>query len=211
MPEVQPRDEKWAAYYYDSYKEKWSPRHIFHKKRIDSLIRLIPVSTRVLDAGCGSGVLCRLLSDKGCQVTGLDLVPARVAWCKKLTPEGEFHSGDLRTFQLHQKFDVVVCSEVLEHFRSKDRNVALQNLAQHVEPGGLLIVTVPSPMYIRLEPIWEVVRNWQYGKAGYDDEDCHEIVSAGTFEDSLTAVGCEIERKGSMCWGLIRWWVARKR
>lgn len=69
-----------------SYQERWSLRHVFHKRRIDSLA----TPARVLDAGCGSGVLCRPLADRRCTVTGVDREPARVAWCQLLVPEGEF-------------------------------------------------------------------------------------------------------------------------
>jgi 2-polyprenyl-3-methyl-5-hydroxy-6-metoxy-1,4-benzoquinol methylase len=78
-----------ASYYFDSYHERGSLRHVFHKRRIDSLAQLVPTPARVLDVGCGSGVLCRMLADRGCTVTGVDLDPARV-WCRALVPEGEF-------------------------------------------------------------------------------------------------------------------------
>jgi hypothetical protein len=70
---------------------------------------------------------------------------------------------------------------------------------------------VPSATYIRLEPIWERVRAWRYGPEGHDDEACHEIVAPAQIEAGLRAAGCEVERAGSACCGLIRWWVARKR
>lgn len=210
MPTVPDRDKKMASYYADSYNQSWSLRHFFHKRRIDSLVSLVPTPARVLDAGCGSGVLCRMLANNGCRVSGVDLLPARVAWCKHLTPEGEFCSGDLRSFQMQEQFDVVICSEVLEHIRQADRLLALQNLARHVKVDGVLIVTVPSALYIRLEPIWELIRGWQYGTEGHDDEACHEIVPPAILERGLRIVGCESERRGTMCWGLIRWWIARK-
>lgn len=204
--------DKWAAYYHDSYHEQGSLRHVFHKRRIDSLARLVPTPARILDAGCGSGVLCRILADRGCTVAGVDLVPSRVAWSKRITPEAEFQCGDVRSFQFGKRFDVVICSEVLEHFGIKERPPALKNLVGHLESGGTLIVTVPSPVYIRIiEPIWEVIRDWQYGKDQYDDEECHEVVASEEFEASLAEQGCDVRRKGTMCWGLVRWYVACKR
>lgn len=202
---------KIGSYYADSYNERWSLRHLFHKRRLDTLARLVPTPARVLDAGCGSGVLCRLLVDKGCMVTGVDIHPDRVAWCKQFISEGEFSLGDLRRCNLGNQFDVVIASEVLEHFSPGDRQIALANLSNHVTSGGRLIVTVPSALYLRLEPIWEVVRGWQYGIEGHDDELRHDLIDPAEMEADLKRAGCESERKGMMCWGLIRWWVARKR
>jgi len=200
-----------ASYYFDSYHERWSLRHLFHKRRIDSLVQLVPAPARVLDAGCGSGVLCRVLADQGCTVAGVDLEPARAAWCQRLVPEGQFSAGDVRSFRLPATYGVVICSEVLEHFGAADRQTAFQNLASHLESGGTLIVTVPSATYIRLEPAWELIRAWQYGPENHDDEACHEIVSPAELEAGMSAAGCDVKRSGSACWGLVRWWVARKR
>jgi len=200
-----------ASYYFDSYHERWSLRHVFHKRRIDSLAQLVPTPARVLDAGCGSGVLCRMLADRGCAVTGVDLEPARVAWCRLLVPEGEFSSGDVRSCQLGTTYDAVICAEVLEHLGATDRQVALHNLAGHLRAGAILVVTVPSATYIRLEPAWERIRAWQYGSEGHDDEAHHEIVAPAQLEAGLLASGCDVARAGSACWGLIRWWLARKR
>ncbi len=199
-----------GSYYADSYRERWSLRHAFHKRRLDSLAGIVPTPGQVLDAGCGSGVLCRLLADKGCQVSGVDLLQTRVNWCQQFVPEGRFLLGDLRTFTFPGEFDVVVASEVLEHVSAGDRRTALANLAKHVKKGGCLVVTVPSAWYLRLEPAWETVRAWQYGSEGHDDELRHELILPRTLEAELREVGCEDERTGTMCWGLIRWWMARK-
>lgn len=207
----QPDTIKRGSYYADSYHERWSLRHLFHKRRLDTLARLVPTPARVLDAGCGSGVLCRLLADKGCIVAGVDIHQDRVAWCKQSIPEGEFSLGDLRTCKIERPFDVVIASEVLEHVSAGDRQLAIANLSDHVKSGGRLIVTVPSAMYLRLEPIWELIRGWQYGVEGHDDELRHDLIDPVEMEADLKRAGCESERSGTMCWGLIRWWVARKR
>ena len=200
-----------ASYYFDSYHERRTLRHVFHKRRIDALAALVPTPGRVLDAGCGSGVLCRLLADRGCRVTGVDIDPARVAWCRRLVPEGEFRAGDVRTVQLSVRYDAVVCSEVLEHLDAVARPAALRNLAAHLRPGGTLIVTVPSGSYVRLEPAWEIFRAWRYGGEGHDDEECHQRVDPVAFARELRAAGCEVTAAGSTCWGLVRWWRAEKR
>jgi 2-polyprenyl-3-methyl-5-hydroxy-6-metoxy-1,4-benzoquinol methylase/glycosyltransferase involved in cell wall biosynthesis len=70
----------------------------------------------VCDFGCACGELTKLLYDKlpDCNVCGLDVSSSAVKEAKKLFPEVEFKQENiLKTVEL---FDVIFCSNVLEHF-----------------------------------------------------------------------------------------------
>jgi SAM-dependent methyltransferase len=106
---------------------------------------------RVLDAGCGSGRhLCEAFRTPGVEVAGIDISRAdlgkargfltlmarerRGRWSVACADVGHLpFSGAL--------FDVVVCSEVLEHVF--DNRAAVAELARVLKPGGDLVVTVP--------------------------------------------------------------------
>ena len=81
------------------------------------------------------------------QITGVDLDPARVAWCRALVPEGEFSSGDVRSCRLAATYDAVICAEVLEHLGARDRQAALHNLvggaASDAADGATIDLVVP--------------------------------------------------------------------
>ena len=54
---------------------------------IDQFISLVGGDTRdVLDAGCGSGRMCRDLSDRGCTLHGVDLSPGMIALAQRDHP-----------------------------------------------------------------------------------------------------------------------------
>jgi ubiquinone/menaquinone biosynthesis C-methylase UbiE len=106
---------------------------------------------RVLDAGCGGGRhLCEAFRRPGVEVVGIDLCMEDLTRAR-----GFLHlmaaeqagrwlvcRGDVQQlpFKDHS-FDVVVCSEVLEHVA--DNRAAVGELARVLRPGGQMAVTVP--------------------------------------------------------------------
>ena len=93
-----------------------------HRTQYQFFVDAIPAGSRVLDAGCGEGVLSVLLAKKGCQVTGVDLSEPNIASSKAYAvAEGvaertTFSVADLEhlPFEDHA-FEYVVSSHVLEH------------------------------------------------------------------------------------------------
>jgi SAM-dependent methyltransferase len=116
-----------------------------HRRRIIArMLRDVPRG-RLLDVGCGDGELLLWLSRElpgmG-PLAGADLSSETVKRNRERFPELEFHALDVATAALEQTFDIVVCSEVVEHI--EDRRAAFQNLAAMVAPGGHLLVTCPT-------------------------------------------------------------------
>jgi SAM-dependent methyltransferase len=63
---------------------------------------------RVLDIGCGSGLLAQLIAARGCDVTGFDASEPMLAIARRRTPAASFHSGDMQTLPFpNESFDVV--------------------------------------------------------------------------------------------------------
>lgn len=106
---------------------------------IDSLARLH--ERRVVDIGCGGGILAEAMAGKGAQVLGVDLATKslRVAQLHALeaqTPRvayREIGAEDLAT-ELPGQFDVVTCMEMLEHV--PDPQSVVRACAALAKPGG---------------------------------------------------------------------------
>lgn len=64
----------------------------------------------VLDAGCGNQFPIRL--DRVCQITGIDVSPESM---QRSTRLDRYIVGDIQTHHFDQKFDLIVCMNVLEH------------------------------------------------------------------------------------------------
>ncbi len=106
---------------------------------------------RVLDAGCGSGRhLCAAFRTPGMEVVGVDLNRADLDKAKGFLTlmaaetEGRWLISRADVTKLpfrDDSFDVVVCSEVLEHV--VENRTAVGELLRVLKPGGDLVVTVP--------------------------------------------------------------------
>lgn len=102
---------------------------------------------RILDVGCGTGVNVTVpLAGAGYQVVGLEMDFPSVAQGKLLSKDGpqpHFVVGSIEHLPLDIQFDVVICSEVLEHL--EDIPAVLDVLGRVLRPGGLLLITLPNP------------------------------------------------------------------
>jgi SAM-dependent methyltransferase len=75
-------------------------------------------------------------------VEGLDLDEKLLAVARRKHPDVAFHHGDMRTFDLGRRFDVVTClGSSIGYTRTEEgMRAAIANLARHVRPGGALAV-----------------------------------------------------------------------
>jgi 2-polyprenyl-3-methyl-5-hydroxy-6-metoxy-1,4-benzoquinol methylase len=99
----------------------------------------------VLDAGCGVGYGLEVLATAGAaSVTGVDIDEGAVERARERRVAGEILTGDLRKLPFEdESFDVVVCFETIHHVADGER--ALGELHRVLRPGGLLLISSPSP------------------------------------------------------------------
>ena len=117
----------------------WRLAHLPWRQRM--LLRRYPLrGQRVLDYGCGDGVFAVALARRGATVVGYDVSEAAIAQAAL------FRDGipelEVTTVEPEEAgFDLVFCTEVLEH-AADDRTFAARVMAR-VRAGGLLVGTTP--------------------------------------------------------------------
>lgn len=95
----------------------------------------------ILNLGCGGGKNVYNLKRRYC-VTGLDLSEAMLANARKLNPDCTFVQGDMRDFVLPELFDAVLIDDAVSYVTSEeDLSRLLRAALQHLEPGGVMIVS----------------------------------------------------------------------
>jgi len=108
---------------------------------------------RWLDVACGTGCHLAELAE-AFDAEGLDLSAELLAHARVRNPGMTFHLGDMRTFELPSRFDVITClfSSIGYMTTMEDLYTAIANMARHLTNGGVLVV----------EP-WLTPEAWQPG------------------------------------------------
>ena len=130
------------------------PLHVVNDLRLDYLLQLVQArfapqgrsinELRILDVGCGAGLLCEPLASRGARVTGIDAAEKNIATAR-VHAAGASLSIDYRVGEpttalgADEKFDLVLLLEVVEHVSDVESFVAAA--AQRVAPGGLLVAS----------------------------------------------------------------------
>ena len=123
---------------------EFRPLHQINPLRLAWIENIVPIKgKRILDVGCGGGILADAMARSGAEVLGIDLsVKAlRVAQLHALeaqTQGVEYREISAEALANEQpgSFDVVTCMEMLEHV--PDPSLVVKACAALVKPGGLV-------------------------------------------------------------------------
>lgn len=131
-----------AARWWDTESE-FKPLHAINPLRCNWIDRHSPVADqRILDVGCGGGILCEALALRGANVTGIDMgeAPLAVARLHSLESGVKINYRQSTAEDMAEdhpgQFDIVTCLEMLEHV--PDPESVVSACAQLVKPGGHL-------------------------------------------------------------------------
>jgi len=120
---------------------EFRPLHEINPLRLQWIDGLAPLpGKRVLDVGCGGGILSEAMAERGAEVTGIDLSDKalKVAQLHLLESgrQVEYRKVPVETLAQEQpgSFDVVTCMEVLEHV--PDPASQVEACARLLKPGG---------------------------------------------------------------------------
>ncbi|MCW8881105.1 MAG: bifunctional 2-polyprenyl-6-hydroxyphenol methylase/3-demethylubiquinol 3-O-methyltransferase UbiG [Sedimenticola sp.] len=132
--------EELAARWWDPHSE-FKPLHEINPLRLGYINQIAGLQgKRVLDVGCGGGILSESMAREGADVTGIDMgeAPLQVARLHLLESGLDVHYQRIPVEQLADEqpgsFDVVTCMEMLEHV--PDPSSVVEACARLAKPGG---------------------------------------------------------------------------
>lgn len=133
----------------------------------------IPANSHCLDVGCSTGNLGSALhAEKNCTIDGIEL-NSNAAAIARTRGYGEIFEIDLNCKQAasvssikKKKYDVIVCSDVLEHLIFPEQVILL--LAKSLRPEGIFVISFPNVAFI-LNRLHLLFGNWEYKEYGILD------------------------------------------
>jgi 2-polyprenyl-6-hydroxyphenyl methylase/3-demethylubiquinone-9 3-methyltransferase len=134
--------EALASRWWDRNSE-FRPLHEINPLRANYIDQHSPVAgKRLLDVGCGGGILAEAMAQRGAEVTGIDMgeAPLSVARMHQLESgvDVQYHQTTAEQLATEQaaSYDIVCCLEMLEHV--PDPGAVIAACAELAQPGGAL-------------------------------------------------------------------------
>jgi SAM-dependent methyltransferase len=103
---------------------------------------------RILDVGCGAGVMSNFLRRYG-KVTGIDLSRPAIELARALVPGTRFEASSLASFEAAEPFDLITLFDVVEHVPPAERSGLFESLRLLLARGGWVLITTPHPTFTR--------------------------------------------------------------
>ena len=135
---------------------------IVRKKRAEGLLdRDVRAGLRILDIGCGSGVMAPYFAQKGAIYLGIDISEKMIAQAKKEIGQIVewqdrvlFAQGDIKDLDFpNDHFDIVIVLDVLEYI--EDRETAIREIVRVARNGGSVLIAVPNKACVN-----QMARRW---------------------------------------------------
>ena len=126
-----------------------------HRDRLRSIVNQIPGKTglKIVDGGCGEGHLLEKIVEgrRGNDYFGIDITESALKDAEVRCPHAQYQCGNLsHTGYPDRFFDVVTCTEVIEHIY--EWRQILMEFHRILKPEGRLIITFPN------EVLWTASR-----------------------------------------------------
>lgn len=127
--------------YHRHLDSNWSyyPTYLAKMKFIRSYMRKIPPNYKILDLGCGEGVLVEEFKNLGYDIAGLD---------QNYSSEFVVRGDILRTPFPDQNFDLILCLDVIEHLNYENQEIAIREIRRILKDTEVVIFTIPNLAHI---------------------------------------------------------------
>ena len=98
---------------------------------------------KILDVGCGGGIICEPLARLGAKVTGIDFAPNNIKAArlhsKRNNLKIDYICKDIEKSKLDKKFDIILMFEVLEHLDNWEKTI--KNIKKILNKKGMIILS----------------------------------------------------------------------
>jgi ubiquinone/menaquinone biosynthesis C-methylase UbiE len=177
---------------FESLKQEYlDPNNLQYKKLI-VVDQYIPKSISLLDIGAGTGEFINLESNKFVEIYGVDVDLESLNIYKEISKNEncihfiESNLTNLNSIFSNNKFDCVICLDVLEHTQLQECLKVLQSIYNITKDNGLFIFTGPGilekfQIFMRMSPT-HLYSHFSYGWKKLIEEAGFKVLSVETVE-----------------------------
>jgi ubiquinone/menaquinone biosynthesis C-methylase UbiE len=153
--------KKIVALGYDRIAERYETwaSHVRIEERqryIGLLLKSLPAGSRVLELGCGSGVLVTKALAQRFQVTGIDISKHQIGLARRAVPSAQFICADMSSVEFAPaSFDAVAAFYSIVHVPRAEHPELFCRVFRWLRPGGFLLATLGvGNKKVDYEPDW---------------------------------------------------------
>jgi 2-polyprenyl-3-methyl-5-hydroxy-6-metoxy-1,4-benzoquinol methylase len=126
-------------------------RRGYFRRRLDRLEKRLEKThreARLLEVGCGSGVLLQEALGRGWRADAIEFSGELAASARRLNPAATVTTGDIQDQEPSgARYDASICLDVLEHVHSP--MAMIENCREFLKPGGLMMLQTPNTRSLR--------------------------------------------------------------
>ena len=150
---TQAKEAAWYNEHYKTIQTGWPP---WYRYLLPDLVRILTPQTRLVELGCGQGMLLRHLDEAGLlpqeNIYGIDQSSTAVDFVRERLPKAHISTGDIYRLEYPKNhFQVCLLMETIEHL--EDPAPALQQIFSVIAPGGRLYVSFPNFLSLPWLPV----------------------------------------------------------
>ena len=146
LPPAPGPPEQPHTYDFLRFAERFRGPEVYVRQNFEIYLDYFTGKTRIIDLGCGRGEMLEVLREKGIPAKGIDGDAESVAICKSKGLDAE--EADLFQWleaQSAEAFEVLFCSQVIEHLPPLELPRFIRACSAALETGGVLVLETPNP------------------------------------------------------------------
>jgi 2-polyprenyl-3-methyl-5-hydroxy-6-metoxy-1,4-benzoquinol methylase len=152
-------------------------------------LSLVGYNKAVLEVGCSTGYLTKVMVERGCNVVGIELDPEAAEkaeeWAERVVV-GNIDEGDVWNYVKDEAFDVAVLGDVLEHLR--DPLASLRQAVRKLKATGYVVTSLPNVAHGDVR-IALLQGRFRYAETGLLDRTHMRFFTLETIRDLLKDAG----------------------